>query len=257
MSIPLLEYAPNARNQRVIGYEVLGEESSRNYSTSLVLEDGDMDGLITSAYRQIYHEQQMLASNRQPFLESQLRFGQLSVRDFIRGLVLSDSFRRLNYDTNSNYRFVRLCVQRILGRDVYSDRETLSWSIVLATKGLEGFVNALLNSDEYLENFGLDTVPYQRRRVLPQRASGELPFERWHRYDRNHLNQLEALGNNFDPKRPVEDISSISSVRWAWQRPPYSPVARAIGAALIRGGGAALGLGVLWILLAYYGWVGI
>lgn len=257
MALPLLNYAPASQNQRVNGYEVSGEESPRTYSTSLVPAEGDMDELITAAYRQLYHEQQMLTSNRQTFLESQLRFGQITVRDFIRGLVMSDSFRRLNYDANSNYRFVQLCVQRILGRDIYNEREKLSWSIVLATKGLQGFVDALLESDEYLNNFGLDTVPYQRRRILPQRASGELPFERWHRYDGNHLKQLETLGNNFDPKRPVPGTGPLSTVRWAWQRSPYSPVARAVGAVIARSGGVIVGIGVLWVLLAYYGLVGI
>ncbi|MEO0852066.1 MAG: phycobilisome rod-core linker polypeptide, partial [Cyanobacteria bacterium J06648_11] len=146
---------------------------------------------------------------------------------------------------------------RMLGRDIYNEREKLSWSIVLATQGLEGFINALLESDEYLEHFGLDTVPYQRRRVLPQRASGDLPFERWHRYDSNHLMQLETLGNDFDPKRPVQPLAGVPGVRWAWQRPPYPLKVRQAGAILTRGGGALVAIGGLWILLAYYGLVGI
>ncbi|MEM9155579.1 MAG: phycobilisome rod-core linker polypeptide [Cyanobacteria bacterium P01_F01_bin.33] len=251
MALPLLAYAPVTQNQRVNGYEVLGEESPRVYATSLVLNDADMDELITAAYRQLYHEQQMLKSHRQTFLESQLRFGQISVRDFIRGLALSDSFRRLNYETNSNYRFAQLCVQRILGRDIYNEKEKLAWSIVLATKGLEGFINALLDSEEYLENFNLDTVPFQRRRILPQRSSGELPFERWHRYDANHLKQLEALGNNFSDSQPA--IFGVPGIRWAWQRAPFSPGVRAAGAIFARSGGALVAVLVLSILLAYYG----
>ena len=78
-----------------------------------------MDMLIMAAYRQVHNEQQMVDFNRQRFLESQLRAGQITVRDFVRGLVLSDSFRRLTYDVNNNYRFVQICVQRLLGREVY------------------------------------------------------------------------------------------------------------------------------------------
>jgi phycobilisome rod-core linker protein len=44
------------------------------------------------------------------------------------------------------------------------------------TKGVKGFIDELLNSDEYIENFGENTVPYQRRRILPSRATGETPF---------------------------------------------------------------------------------
>ena len=87
-----------------------------------------------------------------------------------------------------------MCVQRLLGRDVYRDKEKLAWSIVLATSGLEGFVNALLESEEYMSNFGYDTVPYQRRRILPQRESGELPFARMPRYGADHRAVLEEMG---------------------------------------------------------------
>ena len=190
MPLPLLEYAPSSQNQRVQGFEIPGDEQPRVYTTENLLSATEMDELILAAYRQIFHEQQMLTSNRQAFLESQLRAGQITVKDFIRGLVTSDSFRRLNYDVNNNYRFVELCVQRILGRQIYNDRETLAWSIVLATKGLQGFISDLLESEEYNENFGDSTVPYQRRRVLPQKAKGELPFERTPRYGEDYRDRL-------------------------------------------------------------------
>lgn len=183
MTIPLLSYIPKTQNQRVTAYEVPGDEHPRIFTTDNLLTASSMDMLIASAYRQIFNEQQMTASSRQKNLESQLRAGQITVRDFIRGLAISDIFRSRNYDTNNNYRFVQMCVQRILGREVYNDREKFAWSTVLATKGLKGFIDALLNSDEYLSNFGCNTVPYQRRRILPQRSIGELPFARMARYD--------------------------------------------------------------------------
>jgi phycobilisome rod-core linker protein len=64
----------------------------------------------------------------------------------------------------------------VLGRDVHGEQEKIAWSIVVATKGIKGFVDALLNSEEYLSAFGFDTVPYQRRRVLHSRVEGETPF---------------------------------------------------------------------------------
>lgn len=142
-----------------MGYDILGEEQPRLYSSANLLSGQGMDELIRAAYRQIFNEQQMIVCHAQPFLESQLRNGQITVRDFMRGLILSDNFRRLIYDCNTNYRVVQICIQRLLGREVYGDREKLSWSIVLATQGLQGFADALLASDEYLEQFGDDTVP--------------------------------------------------------------------------------------------------
>lgn len=189
MAIPLLEYSPISQNQRVSGYEVPGDEQPRIYSTENLLSPGDMDNLIEAAYRQIFFH--AFAADRERFLESQLRSGQITVRDFIRGLLLSNTYKRSFYDLNSNYRFVEQTVQRVLGRDVYSQREKIAWSIVVATKGIIGFVDALLNSEEYLGAFGYDIVPYQRRRVLPGRTEGELPFNiKSPRYDAYYRGKL-------------------------------------------------------------------
>ncbi|MBD2464354.1 phycobilisome rod-core linker polypeptide [Oscillatoria sp. FACHB-1407] len=189
MTIPLLEYSPVSQNQRVAGYEVPGEEQPRIFSTENLLSPSDLDTLIEAAYRQIFFH--AFAADRERFLESQLRSGQITVRDFIRGLLLSNTYRRSFYDLNSNYRFVEQTVQRVLGRDVYNEREKIAWSIVVATKGIVGFVDDLLNSQEYLDAFGYDIVPYQRRRVLPGRTEGELPFNiKSPRYDEYYRGKL-------------------------------------------------------------------
>ncbi|MGB7416717.1 MAG: phycobilisome rod-core linker polypeptide, partial [Thermosynechococcaceae cyanobacterium] len=157
MSLPLLKYTPASQNTRVAGFELPGDEQSSIYSTQYIRSASEMDQLIKAAYLQIYHEQQNLKFCREPFLESQLRIGQITVKDFIRGLATSDAFRRLNYDVNNNYRFAELCIQRLLGRPIYNEREKLAWSIVVATKGLRGFIAELLDSDEYMNCFGDDT----------------------------------------------------------------------------------------------------
>jgi phycobilisome rod-core linker protein len=174
LAIPLLGYAPKSQNSRVVGYDAAGDELPRIYSAENLLSAGDIGNLIDAAYRQIFFH--AFKWDREPFLESQLRNGQITVRDFVRGLLLSKTFYNSFYEKNSNYRFVEQCVQRILGRDVYNEKEKIAWSIVVATKGIQGFVDQLLNSDEYLENFGYDTLPYQRRRTLASRDSGEIPF---------------------------------------------------------------------------------
>ena len=222
MTIPLLAYNPTSQNIRVVALDIGNEESPKIYSTSALLQTQEMDTLIYASYRQIFNEQQTIAYHRQPFLESQLRSNQITVRDFIRGLVTADNFRRYVYDCNNNYRFVQLCVQRILGRDVYDQAETRAWSIVIETEGLTGFVDGLLDSDEYLETFGDDTVPYQRRRVLPQRETGELPFARMARYGSEHLTQLIELGHRYT-------IQPLVPNWWEFPKTPTSPLAYVAG----------------------------
>jgi phycobilisome rod-core linker protein len=253
MAIPLLEYAPSSQNQRVEGFEVPGDEQPRIYTTDNLLTPSNLDQLILAAYRQIFNEQQLIASTRQVALESQFRSGQITVKEFIRGLAASPVFRQRNYDTNNNYRFAQMCVQRILGRDVYSDREKIAWSIVLATKGLQGFINALIDSDEYTEAFGENTVPYQRRRILPQRTQGELPFARMARYDEYHLAQLPEPSNPRSP-RFWENSPRLDYHRWNWQKNPPKALSQT-GAALSYAGGSLVILGLLATFLSFLGLV--
>ncbi|WP_319420041.1 phycobilisome rod-core linker polypeptide [Pleurocapsa sp. FMAR1] len=174
MSIPLLGYKPSSQNARVDGYDIGGDDQPKIFSAENTFSLSEMNNLIQAAYRQIFFH--AFRSDREIFLESQLRNRQITVRDFIRGLLLSETFYNSFYEKNSNYRFVEQCIQRVLGRDVYNEREKIAWSIKIATKGLAGFIDELLDTDEYMENFGYDVVPYRRRRVLAGREQGERPF---------------------------------------------------------------------------------
>jgi phycobilisome rod-core linker protein len=243
MPLPLLAYKPLSQNQRVNGFEVAGDEQPRIFSTDSLLSSVELDFLIAAAYRQIYNEQQMLENHRQITLESQLRSGQITVRGFIRGLALSDSFRRLTFDCNNNYRFAEICIQRILGRNVYSDREKIAWSIVIATKGIQAFVDELLNSEEYLNNFGDSIVPYQRRRILPQRTKGEITFAHMPRYGADYRDRL--------PKQVYKGdwgAAKLDYVLWEWQKNPPAIVGK-IGAGITYAGAGFIGLLILAVLL--------
>ena len=166
MALPLLATKPITQNARVHNFSVGGDEAPRLQV--------DVDEQIEQAYRQIFFH--AFKVDREPMLEMQLRNDDITVRDFVRGLLLSRKFREGFYRCNSNYRVVEQLVGRVLGREVNGDQERIAWSIVIANKGLEGLVDALLNSPEYLENFGLDTVPHQRSRALNGHAKAQLPF---------------------------------------------------------------------------------
>jgi phycobilisome rod-core linker protein len=166
MALPLLAAKPITQNARVNNFAVGGDEAPR---TQVNVQEQ-----IESAYRQIFFH--AFKVDREPMLEMQLRNGDITTRDFIRGLLLSRKFREGFYRCNSNYRVVEQIVGRVLGREVHGDQERIAWSIVIANQGLEGLVDTLLNSAEYLENFGLDTVPYQRSRVLAGHGRSQLPF---------------------------------------------------------------------------------
>lgn len=191
MSIPLLNYSPTTQNQRVEGYEVANEDTPMMYRLAAATSDQEIDSIIWAAYRQIFSEHLIIESNRQTFLESQLRNRAINVRDLIRGLGKSEVYRTQVADLNSNYRLVDITLKRFLGRAAYNKDEEIAWSIVIATKGLHGFIDTLLDSDEYLQNFGDDIVPFQRRRF--QDRPFNLVNPRYNGYWRDRL-AMQALG---------------------------------------------------------------
>jgi phycobilisome rod-core linker protein len=167
MALPLLEYKPTTQNHRVrsFGKADLDEDTPYIYRIEDISSVTDMESLIWACYRQVFSEHETLKFNRQITLETRLRNASLTVRDFIRELVKSERFYRTVVEVNSNYRLVQVCLKRLLGRDSYNKDEEIAWSIVIATKGFYGFVDALIDSDEYTQAFGDNTVPYQRKRM--------------------------------------------------------------------------------------------
>ena len=206
MSIPLLAYKPSSQNQRVVGYEVGNEETPRIYRIEDCLSDSDLQELIWAAYRQIFSEHEILKSFRQIALESQVKNRAITVRDFIRGLAKSQAFYRLVVETNSNYRIVEVCLKRILGRAPYNKDEEIAWSIKIATVGIEGFIDILVDSEEYQTSFGDNTVPYQRRRYKDRPFNLVTP--RYADYWRNKLEDARykqgAVSNFLDMARSIQ-----------------------------------------------------
>ena len=170
MTLVLLPYPATSMNAHVAGFaqEDLAPLGHRTDSAS------SADMVIDAAYRQLFFH--TMAADREPFLESQFRNGQITVQQFMRGLCLSERFQRWVMRCNSNYDVAAHLVQRLLGREVNGEQEKIAWSIVLCQEGLASLVDALLNSPEYMNTFGVGTVPYQRRRLLSGRSMGNVPF---------------------------------------------------------------------------------
>jgi phycobilisome rod-core linker protein len=235
MSLPLLTTAPRTQNARVRSFAVGGDESPRQIIQTDGRNSTDADILIEQAYRQIYFH--AFKVDREPLLESQLRDGRITVRDFIRSLLLSRKFRDDFYRCNSNYRMVDQIVGRVLGRPVHGQQERIALSILIAEQGLGALVDTLLDSPEYLESFGLDTVPFQRSRVLAGRAMGDVPFNqqapRYERTWRESLSRRAPAGQG----RGWAPSSGFNLPRPAWLADAPSPLARRIWQGIVTTAG--------------------
>lgn len=167
MALPLLTYKPSSQNQRVKSFGIadLNEDTPYIYRLEDAASPAEIRTLIWAAYRQVFSEHEILKFNRQITVETRFANRSITLRDMIRELAKSEAFYRLVVSVNNNYRLVEICLKRFLGRAPYNKDEEIAWSIVIATKGFSGFVDALLDSDEYTEAFGDFTVPYQRKRM--------------------------------------------------------------------------------------------
>lgn len=247
MALPLLAIKPLTGSARVSSFLSATEETDRqNARFALQLDSAGTDQLIEQAYRQIFFH--AFKVDRDSAIESKLRSGQITTRMFIRELLLSKKFRNDFYRCNSNYKVVEQVIGRVLGRPVYGQQEQIAWSIVIAEQGLVGFVDALLNSPEYLENFGEDMVPFQRSRVLAGQPVGSMPFNqqspRYEAYWRDAMVRRAPAGN-----------SSAWALNGGWPQPAWlvgqpTPAVQKIWLGFAATGGFVFIVLILWIAVA-------
>lgn len=210
MSSSRLSYPLTTQNYRVSDLGSLKPQTQRSVNSSR----DDRTAQIEQAYRQIFFH--AMKCDRDEALESQMREGSITLRDFIRGLLLSRRFQEGYVDCSSNYRLVDQLVGRVLGRAVHGESERISWSIVIAEQGFPSFVDALLDSDEYINAFGYDTVPYQRSRVLPGARTGLIPHsQQFPRYGSDWRNK------QWDQKLQTRGLDQQTLPAWMQQPPAW------------------------------------
>nr|QCI03960.1 gbilisome linker polypeptide [Antithamnionella ternifolia] len=129
--------------------------------TSLSIDE--KNSVIKSCYRQVF-ERDIAKAYSLEFsnLESQVKNGQLSIKEFVRYLGKSNIYRKQFYEPFVNSRVLELAFRHFLGRGPSSLEEFQVNFSILSTRGLDGLVDALINSSEYADYFGEETVPYLR-----------------------------------------------------------------------------------------------
>ena len=133
--------------------------------TSRVFAGGDSDSFeqaIDAAYRQVFGNCHVMEQERSSALEAQLKDGRLCVREFVRGLAKTDFYRTRFYSSVAPSRGIELAFKHVLGRPPLSQSEVSDCIDQQAREGFEAVIDSLVDSAEYTEVFGSDTVPYVR-----------------------------------------------------------------------------------------------
>lgn len=123
----------------------------------------EQDQVIKAAYRQVFERDVTREYGvTLSALESRWKEGQLSTKEFIRQLGKSRLYRKLFYEPFTISRIVELSVRHFLGRGIYSIEEFQNHFEIITEKGFPALIDSLIDSAEYADYFGEETVPYLR-----------------------------------------------------------------------------------------------
>ncbi len=133
---------------------------SRNKESWAQASGDERNTIIRAAYQQVLGNQYVMTSERLEGLESLFRNGNLSVREFVRQLAKSPLYRGRFFENCNPYRFIELNFKHLLGRAPQNKEEMLHHFTILQEQGYDAEIDSYLDSAEYQERFGQETVPY-------------------------------------------------------------------------------------------------
>lgn len=124
--------------------------------------EDDLQAVIRAVYRQVLGNAHVMDNQRLTSAESQLRNGDITVKDFVRAVAQSDLYRSLFFETSSPYRFVELNFKHLLGRAPQDQAEISEHVQTYNNQGYEAEIDSYIGSDEYELSFGENVVPSAR-----------------------------------------------------------------------------------------------
>ena len=144
-------------------------EQTKIFKLLTNLDKVAVQNTVRAAYRQIFERdlEPYIINAEFTALESKLSNAEITVKEFIEGLGSSDLYLKEFYAPYPNTKVIELGTKHFLGRAPLNQKEIQKYNQILATKGLKAFIGAMVNSMEYLQLFGEDTVPYRRFPTLP------------------------------------------------------------------------------------------
>ncbi|HBC40614.1 MAG TPA: photosystem I reaction center subunit XII [Pseudanabaena sp.] len=122
----------------------------------------DVDSVIRAVYKQVWGNPHVMESERLISAESKLTNGEISIREFVRIAAKSDFYRDRYFSSCAPYRFVELNFLHLLGRAPQDQREVSEHIIRCVAEGYDAEIDSYIDSDEYQNAFGENTVPFYR-----------------------------------------------------------------------------------------------
>lgn len=143
-----------------LGVTAFAEASPVELRPNWTAEDAKM--VIRAAYRQVLGNDYVMTRDRLVGLESLLSNGQISVRDFVRGLAKSELYKQKFFHGCFQSRTIELNFKHLLGRAPYSEAEIIEHLDRYQNDGFDADIDSYIDSEEYEASFGDAIVPYYR-----------------------------------------------------------------------------------------------
>jgi phycoerythrin-associated linker protein len=157
-----------------------------------MLAKDDLGVTIRAAYKQVLGNPHVMESERLTVAESQLADGNITVRELVRTLGKSAFYRNRYFEKCAPYRFVELNFMHFLGRPPQSQAEVSEHIRRCIEEGYDAEIDSYIDSEEYVTNFGENTVPFNRG-ARTESGIKQLTFNRMFAIDRGPAQVSSAV----------------------------------------------------------------
>ncbi|WP_019505136.1 phycobilisome rod-core linker polypeptide [Pleurocapsa sp. PCC 7319] len=165
---------------------------------------------IAAVYRQVLGNDHLMKSERLTSAESLLGDGSIPVREFVRAVAKSELYKAKFFYNNYHPRTIELNFKHLLGRAPYDEAEIIEHLDLYQNQGFEADIDSYLDSDEYVQNFGENIVPYYRG-FSTQRGQKTVGFTRMFQLYQGYANSDRAQGNTGSPRLTYDLARNIAT----------------------------------------------
>ncbi|NES05102.1 MAG: photosystem I reaction center subunit XII [Okeania sp. SIO2F4] len=185
---------------------------------------------IKAVYRHVMGNEHLMSSERLASAESLLCNGSISVREFVRGVAKSELYKSKFFYNNYHPRTIELNIKHLLGRAPYDEAEIIYHVDIYQNQGFEADIDSYIDSDEYIQSFGENIVPYYRG-FSTQKGQKTVGFSRMFQLYRGYANSDRAQGNSGSPRLTYDLARNVAT-------PVYTPnTGRELTGATVTQGG--------------------
>ncbi|MCJ8281373.1 MAG: phycobilisome linker polypeptide [Rivularia sp. ALOHA_DT_140] len=186
---------------------------------------------IQAVYRQVLGNDYIMTSQRLTGAESLLCNGSITVRDFVRAVAVSELYKSKFLYNSFQTRTIELNLKHLLGRAPYDESEVIYHLDLYQNKGYEADIDSYIESAEYDENFGDNTVPYYRgfSTQLQQKTVGfTRMFQMYRGYANSDSSQVAGKTSRLATDLARNNASAVISPSGSGEGWGYRPSSKGI-----------------------------